>query len=194
MKVKVTQLCSTLWPHGLYSPWNSPGQNTGVGSFSLLPGISPTQGSNPGLPYCRRILYQLSHKGRPRILDWVAYSVFSRSSRPRNRTRVSCIAGGFFTNWAIREAPIRVAIVHLGIKPSTLALLAPFSNQLVAQLVKNLPAMWENWVGKIPWRREGLLTPVFWPREFHGMYSPWGRKELDTTEWLSLSLKNSFSI
>ena len=37
-------------------------------------------------------------------------------------------------------------------------------------------------VGKIPWRRERLLTPVFWPGEFHGLYSPWGRKELDTTE------------
>ena len=57
---------------------------------------------------------------------------------------------------------------------------------LVAQLLKNLPAMWETgfdpWVGKIPWRRERLLTPVFWPREFHDLYSPWGHKELDTTE------------
>ena len=42
------------------------------------------------------------------------------------------------------------------------------------------------WVGKIPWRRQGLPTPVFWPGEFHGLYSPWGRKELDMTEWLSL--------
>ena len=43
----------SLWTHGLYSPWNSPGQNTGVGSLSLLQGIFPTQGSNPGLPHCR---------------------------------------------------------------------------------------------------------------------------------------------
>ena len=43
---------------------------------------------------------------------------------------------------------------------------------LVARLVKNPPAMWETWVGKIPWRRERLPTPVFWPREFHGLYSP----------------------
>ena len=42
----------SLWLHGLYSPWNSPNQNTGVGSFSLLQGIFPTQGSNPGLPWC----------------------------------------------------------------------------------------------------------------------------------------------
>ena len=53
----------SLLPCGLYSPWDSPGWNTGVGSHSLLQGIFPTQGSNPGLPHCRRILYQLSHQG-----------------------------------------------------------------------------------------------------------------------------------
>ena len=62
----------SLRPHGLYSPWNSLGQNTGVGSHSLLQGIFPSQGSNPGLPHSRRILYQLSHKGSPRIVEWVA--------------------------------------------------------------------------------------------------------------------------
>ena len=51
----------SLRPRGLYSPWNSPGQNTGVGSLSLLQGIFPTQGFNPGLPHCRQILYQLSY-------------------------------------------------------------------------------------------------------------------------------------
>ena len=44
----------------------------------------------------------------------------------------------------------------------------------------------DSWVGKIPWRREQLPTPVFWPGEFHGLYSPWGRKESDITERLSL--------
>ena len=89
----------SLQPHGLYSPWNSPGHNTGVGSLSLLQGIFPTQGLNLGLPHCRRILYQLSHKGRPRILDWVAYPFSRGSSQPSNWTGVSCIAGRFFTNW-----------------------------------------------------------------------------------------------
>ena len=93
----------SLQPHGLYSPWHSPGKNTGVGSLSLIQGISLTQGLNPGLPHCRQILYQLSHKGNPRILQRVVYPFSSRSSRPRNPTTVSCIAGGFFTNWAIRE-------------------------------------------------------------------------------------------
>ena len=63
-------MSNSLRPHGLYSPWNSPGQNTGVGSLSLLQGIFPTQGSNPGLLHCRQILYQLSHHGSPRILEW----------------------------------------------------------------------------------------------------------------------------
>ena len=79
------------------SPWSSPGQNPGVGSLSLLQGIFPTQGSNPGLPHCRRILYRLSHQGSPRILEWVACPFSSGSSWPRNQARVSCIAGGFFT-------------------------------------------------------------------------------------------------
>ena len=55
----------SLRPHGLYSPWNSPGQNTGVGSFSLLQGIFPTQELNQGLLHCRQILYHLSYQGSP---------------------------------------------------------------------------------------------------------------------------------
>ena len=100
--MKVAQSClDSLWPHGLYSPWNSPGQNTGVGSCSLLQGIFPIQRLNPDLPHCRQILYQLSHQGSTE-LEWVAYSFCKRSSWPRNWAWVSGIAGGFFTSWAIR--------------------------------------------------------------------------------------------
>ena len=74
-KVKVAMWCLTLmWPHRLEGTWNSPGQNTGVGSLSLLQRIFPNQGSS------------------------------SESSRPRNRMGVSYIAGGFFNSWAPREA------------------------------------------------------------------------------------------
>ena len=55
----------SLQPNGLYSPWNSPGKNTGVGSLSLLQGIFPTQGSYPCLPHYRWILSQLSHQASP---------------------------------------------------------------------------------------------------------------------------------
>ena len=67
---------NSLWPHGLYSPWNSLGQSTGVGSLSLL---FPTQGLNPGLPHCRQILYQLSHKVGPN--NDTRESTFPRVSR-----------------------------------------------------------------------------------------------------------------
>ena len=80
----------SLWPHGLYSPWNSPGKKTEVGSLSLLQGIFPTQGLNPHL------FYQLNYKGSPRILEWVAFPFSSWSSWPRNRTGVSCITDRFF--------------------------------------------------------------------------------------------------
>ena len=65
-------------------------------------GIFPTQGSNPGFPYCRQILYCLSYQGSPRILEWVAYPFSRGSSQPRNWTRVFCIAGTFFTSWATK--------------------------------------------------------------------------------------------
>ena len=89
-------MSDSLWPHGLYSPWNSSGQNPGVGSCSPFQWIFPSQGSNPCLFHCHWILYQLSHRGSPRILERVAYPFSSTSSWPRNQTRVSCIAGWFF--------------------------------------------------------------------------------------------------
>ena len=95
----------SLWPPGPYSPWNSPDQNSGMGSLSFLQGILPTQGSNPSLLHCSWILHQLSHKGNPSILEQVAYPFSTGSSRPRNQTRVSGMAGRFFyqLSWAIRE-------------------------------------------------------------------------------------------
>ena len=106
MKVEVTQSCPTLCDPMHYMVDEFSSQNTGVGSLSLLQWIFPTQGSNPGLPHCRWILYQLSHKGSPRILEWVAFPFSSVYSQPRNWTGFSCIAGRFFTSWATREAQI----------------------------------------------------------------------------------------
>ena len=68
------------WPHGLYCPWNSAGQNTGVGSLSLLQGIFPTQGLNPCFPHCRQILYQLSYKGSSFITEPSIYCDYFSSS------------------------------------------------------------------------------------------------------------------
>ena len=115
LKVKVAQSCpilcdSSLRLHGVYHPWNSPGQNVGVGSLSLLQGIFPTQGSKPGLLHCRWVLYLLSHQGSPRILECIAYPFFRGHSQPRNWTGVSCIAGGSFTSWATREAHTDIGV------------------------------------------------------------------------------------
>ena len=99
-------MSDSLWPHVLepariLCPWNSPGQNKGVSSHSLLQGIFPILGSKPGVPHCRWILYHLSHQGSLRILEWVAYPFSRGYPPPRNWTMVSCIAGGF-TSSAVR--------------------------------------------------------------------------------------------
>ena len=79
----------SLWPHRLYSPW-TPGQNTGVGSLSLLQGVFPIQGWNPGLPHCRRILHQLSYQRGPFSSHLQSFpgSFWERISvSPSNRTQ-----------------------------------------------------------------------------------------------------------
>ena len=104
-KVKVAQSCPTLCNpmdytvHGILQ--------ARILEWVAIPfsrGIFPTQGMNPGLLHCRQILYQLSHEGSPRIQEWVGYPFSRGSSQPRSWTRVSSIAGGFLTNWVIREA------------------------------------------------------------------------------------------
>ena len=72
---------------GSSAPGDSPGKNSGVDFHALLQGIFPTQGSNPGLQHCRRILYHMKHQGSPRILKWVAYLFSSGTSWPRNWPR-----------------------------------------------------------------------------------------------------------
>ena len=76
------------------------------------PFLSPTDLSNlrtePRSPTLQAGFLHLNHQGSPRILDWVAYFSSNESSQPRNRTGISCVAGGFFTSWATREAYIKV--------------------------------------------------------------------------------------
>ena len=67
-KVKVKSLSHVLLVL-LLCPWNFPGKSTGVGCHFLLQGIFPTQGLNPGLPHCRKMLYHLSHQGSPSEQD-----------------------------------------------------------------------------------------------------------------------------
>ena len=127
----------------------APGQITGVGSLTLLQGIFPAQGSNPGLPHCGQILYQLSHKGSPRILEWVTYPFSSRSSQPRYQTGVSCIAGRFFTYWAITwEIPREWCYLCSSSAPSFIHFLAfPREDQRRSLKQCNLGFFWmiQDW-------------------------------------------------
>ena len=132
----IAQSCATLHnpmdcslPGSSSMGGDSPCKNTGVGCHALVQGIFPTQGLNPGIPHCRRILYCLSHQGSPRILEWVAHPFSRGSSWPRNWTGVSCISGRFFTSWATREVQYIHYYVYfeftLGIRNSLFSVLFP---------------------------------------------------------------------
>ena len=86
-KTTMKQRIEGMKSHGLYNPWNSPSQNTGMDNLSLLQGIFPPQGLKRGLLHCMWILYQLSHQRSPRILEWVVYPFSSGSFQLRNQTR-----------------------------------------------------------------------------------------------------------
>ena len=157
----VTQLCLTLC-----DPWTvacqAPGKNMGVGSCSLLQGIFPTQGSNPGLSHCRQILLSCKPPGKPTIV-W--YGRFD-----------PCIG---MIPWRKEWLPTPEFLpgeFHglsslVGYSLPTLAL-------SVAQMIKNLPAMQETWVQSLDWEdsleKKWLSTPILLPGEFHGQRSPVG--------------------
>ena len=112
-------LCSAVLSHSVMSNSFWTGKNIGMGCHTLLQGFFPTQRSNPGLPPCRWILYQLRHQGSPRILEWVLNPFSRGSSWLRNQNRVSCISGEFFTSWGLGNpnvsigSPINSNTVHI---------------------------------------------------------------------------------
>ena len=124
----------SLWPHGLYSPWNSPGQNTGVGSLWLLQGIFQTQEWNPGLPRCRQILYQLSHN--------TSWSIRAGRSK-RHKEKRSPLAQSWlhflicflllpmslpYVNWASQEGFVLLEVLTLVLRPSFVLFSLSFSH------------------------------------------------------------------
>ena len=127
----------------------------------LLQGIFPTQGSNLGFLYCRQILYQLSHKGSPRIWEWLAYPSSSRSSLPRNQTGVSrIIISRYF--WGLLGG---TTDCFLGFPGGTSGK-EPFHGY------RRLKRQgFDTWVRKIPWRRAWQPTPASLPRESHELRS-----------------------
>ena len=104
-------MSDSLRPHGLYSPWNSPGQNTGVGSLSLLQWIFLTQGSNRGLLHCGRILYQPSHQGSPYIYKSPANCVAHKPAVWTGSNRTACLCSMQGWGWG-RGSPCYTTHSH----------------------------------------------------------------------------------
>ena len=111
--MKVNVLSGSLRPHELYSPWNSsPGQNTGMGSLSLLRGIFPTQGLNPGLLHCRWICYHLSHQGGEGDGTPLQYSCLVQSHR--RRSLVGCSPWGRKESDTTEQLPVHFLLSCIG--------------------------------------------------------------------------------
>ena len=132
---KVTQ-SDSLRPRGLYSSWNSPGQKSGMGSCSLLQGIFPIQGSDPGLPHCMQILYQLSHQGSPFSSIQFSHSVMSNSLRPHElqhaRPPCSSPTRGVYSNSCPLSRwchPTISSCLPLLLRPSIFTNIRVFSNE-----------------------------------------------------------------
>ena len=141
-------MSDSLWPHGLTV--------RGILLARILEWVTVpfSREPNPGLPRCRQILYQLSHQGSPGILEWVAYPFSSRSFWPRNRTVVSCIAGGFFTSWAPRGSTL---------------LVLPFSPLLGGH------TGWEKWAEKGKWQK---LESAFDTQQLLAVLTIWDSPDL----------------
>ena len=193
----------SLHPHGLYGPWNSPGQNTGAGNLSLLQGIFPTQWWNPGLPHCRRILYQLSHKWRPLATWginrngkaggalWLAQPQCMLTCVQPYLARVSQANVPGERGKRVRARSLRNLSNHpLLSQPHWPFSALEHSYNLIAHQLKRLSPCgrhgFDTWVRRIPWRRKWQATPVFLPEESHGQRNLVGYscKESDMTEWL----------
>ena len=182
-------------------PHRSVGKSSACNSGDLgsIPGSQRSPGEGNGNPLQYSCLENPMDRGawqatvhgilQARILEWVAVPFSRGSSQPRDRKNpVSHIADGFFTIWATREVGCDQLLKNIFLLWATIVLseLPLWLSWQRIHLQFRRPGF-NSWVGKIPWRREQLPTPVFWPGEFHGLYSPWGLKELDTPEWLSLS-------
>ena len=127
-----TELCPTLCDP-MNSPCNSPGQNTGGGSLSLLQGIFPTQGSNPGLLHSRQILYRLSHQGKPKNTGVGGLSLLQGifPTQESNQGLLHC----------------RQILYQLSYEGNLINIKLAYNwASLIAQLVKNPPAMQETLV------------------------------------------------
>ena len=140
-------MSNSLQSHGRYHRWNSPDQNTGVGSISLLQGILSTQGSNPGLPHCRQILYQLSYQGvmlKSTSAALTSYSIFNLIFFTSYKTPLRAYSLFTISSLCLNKKN-KKSWNHFPFHVSVF-ICATIGASLVAQSVKKLPAMQETQV------------------------------------------------
>ena len=194
VKVKVVQSCPTFWD--TYSPWNSPGQNTGVSSLSLLQGIFPTQGLNPGLLHCKGIIYQLRHKvaaksfqSCPTLCDPIDDSPPGSPVPGILQARtLELVAISFSNAWKWKVKVMSLSRVRLIETPWTAAYQAPLSMGFSRQ---------EYWSGvpsrhKVSWSKWAHLE-WFWithpsPSSFYSLVL-WNQlfKKVSTYKWYHIA-------
>ena len=193
-------------PPGLSVHGDSPGKNTGGGCHALLLRIFPAQGFNPGLLHAG-VFFAISVT-REAQQYWSGYFIPSPEELPSPGIELGfpALQADFLAIWATREAfrsldlkvnntyhwflhgfLLFIEMTHSGVPISQLF---PLVSWWRICLQYGRPGF-DPWVRKILWWREELPTPVFWPGEFHGLHSPWGHGESDTTEQLSLSLSSN---
>ena len=188
---------NSLWPHGLCSPWNSPAQNTGVGSSSLRQRIFPTQGSNPGLPYCRQILHQLTN-GKSWLMGTPGWVISMNKINPcKNQWYVLFAFGSRDLKASLVAQMVKKSACNAG-NPSSIPGLGSSSGEgigyplqycwasLVTEMAKNTPACrrpgLNPWAGKILRRRAWQPPPVFlsgespWTEKPGGLQSMWSHR------------------
>ena len=197
----VAQSCPTLFnpmdcsPKSFSVHEDSPGKNTGEGCHGLLQGIFPPLGLNPGLIHCRQILYRLRRQGSLRILEWVAYPFFRGTSQSRSWTGVSCIAGGFFTSWATREASLIVTTIQEGWARKNWCFWTVVLEKMLESPLDSKEIQPVHSEGDQPWDFFGrndakAETPVLWPPHAKSWVigkdsdagRHWGQEEKGTTE------------
>ena len=212
VKVKVTQSCPTLWDPMDRSPWNSPGQNTGVGSHSLLQGIFPTQRSNAVLPHCRQILSQMSHKKSTRevkaiVFPVVKYGCESWTINKAERQRIDafelwCWRRLLRVPWTARRSNQSI-LMEISPEYSLEGLMLNLKLQFIGHLMPRTDSLEKDPdAGKDRRQEEKRMTEdemVGWHHQLNGhefeqapgvgdgqgnlaFCSPWGCKELDTTK------------
>ena len=194
-------MSDSLRPHGLYSPWTSPGQNTGVGSLSLLQGNLPNPGIELRSPALQADSLPAEPQGKTKNTGVGSLSFSSDLPDPGLELALQAIlyqlsyqgspdgTGSEKVISSLDAVLVRAGAAHFTVTMSQYGGFSGITNgeESASQCRRCKRYRFEPWVGKIPWRRKWQPTPVFLPVKSHEQrslvgYSPWGCKDSDVTD------------